>query len=203
MDKPYIVGLTGGIACGKSTVSATLVSEGVPVADADALSHELTAPGGEALPRIAEVFGPAVFEADGTLNRHALGALVFGDEASRRALEGIIHPMVQRRVMERIREGTDRGEPLLFLDVPLLFETGMDALCDEVWVVTADEETQVRRIMQRDRLSAAEARARIESQMSTEEKAGRAQVIVKNDRGIEALQAEVRSLLRDLRRRIR
>lgn len=201
--KPYIIGLTGGIACGKSTVADYLEKQGLFVIDADAISHEVTAPGGEALAPIAEAFGSGVFTAEGQLNRRALGELVFSDVGLRRTLEGIIHPLVQRKTVQTIREAEKQGERVVVLNVPLLFETGMDALCDECWVVSLDRETQVKRLMARDALTASEADKRIESQMSQDDKLRRANVIIKTGRPIELTHAELNGLLRDLRRRLK
>lgn len=201
--KPYIIGLTGGIACGKSTVADYLQKQGLFVIDADAISHEVTAPGGEALPPIAEAFGSSVFTQEGQLNRRALGELVFSDVGLRRLLEGIIHPLVQRRTVQAIREAGRQGESIVVLNVPLLFETGMDALCDECWVVSLDRETQVKRLMARDALTASEAEKRIESQMSQDDKLRRANVVIKTGRPIELTHAELNGLLRDLRRRLK
>lgn len=201
--KPYIIGLTGGIACGKSTVADYLQKQGLFVIDADAISHEVTAPGGEALSPIAEAFGSSVFTQEGQLNRRALGELVFSDVGLRRLLEGIIHPLVQRRTVQAIREAGRQGESIVVLNVPLLFETGMDALCDECWVVSLDRETQVKRLMARDALTASEAEKRIESQMSQDDKLRRANVVIKTGRPIELTHAELNGLLRDLRRRLK
>ena len=202
-NKPYVIGLTGGIACGKSTVAEYLEKQGLFVIDADAISHEVTAPGGEALAPIAEAFGQGVFNPDGQLNRRALGELVFSDVGFRRTLEGIIHPLVQRKTVQAIREAGQKGEKVVVLNVPLLFETGMDALCDECWVVSLDRETQVKRLMARDALTASEADKRIESQMSQDDKLRRASVVIKTGRPIEMTHAELNSLLRDLRRRLK
>lgn len=202
-NKPYIIGLTGGIACGKSTVAEYLEKQGVFVIDADAISHEVTAPGGEALAPIAEAFGQGVFLPDGQLNRRALGELVFSDAGLRRTLEGIIHPLVQRRIVQAIREAGQKGEKAAVLNVPLLFETGMDALCDECWVVSLDRETQIKRLMARDALSASEAEKRIESQMSQDDKLRRANVVIKTGRPIELTHAELNGLLRELKRRLK
>ena len=201
--KPYIIGLTGGIACGKSTVAAHLAQQGLTVIDADALSRQVTAPGGEALAPIAETFGAGVFTEDGQLNRKALGEIVFSDPQMRRLLEGIIHPLVQRKTVQAIREAGQQGQKAVVLDVPLLFETGMDALCDECWVVALDSEVQISRLMQRDSLSRAEAEKRIASQMSQEEKIKRANVLIRNNRPLEQTLSEINGLLRDLKRRLK
>ncbi len=181
-DKAYILGLTGGIACGKSTIAKHLESLGALQADADELSHKLTAPGGEALPEIRRVFGEGVFFPDGTLDRKALGSVVFHDSAQRRALEGIIHPLVQHGMMEKADEAAAKGIPVCVFNVPLLYETAMDALCDSVWVVSLPREKQIMRIMNRDRLSRAEASARIDSQMPLAEKEEKASYVFYTDK---------------------
>ena len=180
-----------------------LEKQGLFVIDADAISHEVTAPGGEALAPIAEAFGQGVFTPDGQLNRRALGELVFSDVGLRRTLEGIIHPLVQRKTVQAIREAGQKGEKAVVLNVPLLFETGMDALCDECWVVSLDRETQIKRLMARDALSASEAEKRIESQMSQDDKLRRANVVIKTGRPIELTHAELNGLLRELKRRLK
>ena len=201
MNRPYVVGITGGIGCGKTAATDYLAGQGALVLDADVESRALTAENGEALPMIREKFGDAVFNEDGTLNRRALGEIVFASEEQRRALEGIIHPMVQHRIIQKIRQAEQDGVPFLFLSVPLLFETGMDALCDETWCLSLDPAEQLERVMERDGLSKAEAEARIESQMPVEEKTRRANVVIRTNRSIDATRAELSSLLRDLRRR--
>ena len=193
-NRPYLIGLTGGIASGKSEAADFLTSLGAVQIDADEISHGLTAPGGEALPEIREVFGDSVFRADGTLDRRALGERVFAEPGCRRALEAIIHPRVQRIMMSRVDEAAEAGAKLVFLNVPLLFETGMDALCDETWVIQVKPETQLKRVMERDGLDEAEAQKRIESQMSTEEKVRRATVVINNDHALERMLYELASL---------
>ncbi len=201
MNKPYVVGITGGIGCGKTVATDFLEEQGALVLDADVESRALTAENGEALLPILETFGEGVFFEDGRLNRRALAELIFSDEAQRRALEGILHPMIQHRIMQRIRQAGQDGVPFLFLSVPLLFETGMDALCDETWCLSLDEEKQIERVMERDHLSRAEVLARINSQMPLAEKERRATVVIRTDRSIDATRAELNALLRDLIKR--
>ncbi len=201
MNKPYVVGITGGIGCGKTVATDFLEEQGALVLDADVESRALTAENGEALLPILETFGEGVFFEDGRLNRRALAELIFSDEAQRRALEGILHPMIQHRIMQRIRQAGQDGVPFLFLSVPLLFETGMDALCDETWCLSLDEEKQIERVMERDHLSRAEVLARINSQMPLAEKERRATVVIRTDRSIDATRAELNGLLRDLIKR--
>ncbi|MBQ8537287.1 MAG: dephospho-CoA kinase, partial [Clostridia bacterium] len=122
-----VIGITGGIACGKSTLCNTLRDLGALVWDADAASRALTAPGGKALPAVREAFGDEVFNPDGTLNRKALGALVFNDEKARQQLNGLVHPLVYEDMEAFLCAHAD--EKAVFLDVPLLFETGYHTRC--------------------------------------------------------------------------
>lgn len=201
-SNPYVVGLTGGVSTGKSTILAVLKELGALVLSADDSSHQLTAPGGDALPAIRESFGDGVFLPDGTLDRRALGEIVFHDAGRRRALEAIIHPAVQRAVLREIEKAEQAGVRLVVMEVPLLYETGMDALCDEVWVAYLDDESQVLRLMNRDRLTREQALARIQSQMPLDDKATRADVVVKTDKPVAEVQKEVAHLYRDLIKRI-
>ena len=198
-NKPFVLGLTGGIACGKSHVAAELRALGVPVLDADAISRALTAPGGEALPAVRAAFGDGVFDGD-ALNRRALGQVVFQDEVARARLEAIIHPLVIARIR---RETEASGADIVGWDVPLLYETGMDAYCDEVWCVYVTEQEQLRRVIRRDRLDQAGAQARMDSQMPLAEKKRRAAHRISTMGSRAATRHHVRSLLRDLQRRLR
>lgn len=173
-----VIGLTGGIACGKSNVSETLRELGAAVIDGDVLSRELTAPGGAALPDIRARFGDGVFHPDGTLNRRALGAVIFADDAARAALDDIMQPRILDLIRLRTEEARKAGYPLCVLDMPLLYEAGLDALCDSVWCVYIPEETQLARLTARDGFTREEALRRIRSQMSAKEKADRAQVVI-------------------------
>lgn len=201
-NRPYILGLTGGAGCGKTTAAAHLSSLGARVVDADAISRQITAPGGAALPAIREAFGGEVFGEDGALNRRALGDIVFADERRRRALEAIIHPAVQREMLRQVDQAALEGVRVAVLDVPLLYETGMDALCDEVWVMAVDAETQALRLMSRDRLTRAQADARIASQMPLEDKIARAAQVVKTHKQPQDVKRELDQLYRDLLKRI-
>ena len=195
-SKPYVIGLTGGIGCGKSEAAQYLKSLGAAHVDADAISRSLTAEGGEALGEIREVFGDAAFHPDGTLDRAVLGRLVFSNEAARRALEGIIHPLVQREMMNRMDAAAAAGAKVVILDVPLLFETGMDALCDETWTLYLDRDKQISRVVVRDGLSREQAEARIDSQMPADERNARATHAIDTNRPIERTRAELEQLYR-------
>lgn len=176
-----VIGLTGGIACGKSTVSSWLSHQpGCRIIDGDLLSRELTAPGGAALPLIRARFGDACFTPAGQLNRRRLGALVFSDDAARQALDDLMAPLLRRRTREEIGRAREEGVSLCFLDFPLLFEKGYEDLCDTVWCVYLPRELQLQRLMQRDQLSEEEALQRMDAVLSSEEKATRSQVVIDN-----------------------
>lgn len=187
------IGLTGSIACGKSTVSSYLRECGYTVIDADAISHALTAPGGDALPAIREAFGDQVFSGS-RLDRRALGSVIFCDSAKRAQLNAILHPMILARIYAALEESDAPGK-LVFADVPLLYECGMEAHFDRIWVVSAEEETQLDRLMQRDGLTKEEALSRIRSQMPLEEKRRRADAVIHTDGPIPQTQRQVRRLL--------
>ncbi len=188
------IALTGGIACGKSTVAAMLAELGAPVIDADAISHALTAPGGAALPAIRSAFGPEVFAADGTLDRAALGRRVFADAAALKTLNALTHPLIYRE-MERRREACRKsGAPVVVLDVPLLFEAGMQSLADVVVCVRVSESTQLARVQSRDGLSREAALRRVRSQMPLSQKARLSDIVLDNERPLPAVRAEVEAL---------
>ena len=200
-EKPFILGLTGGIACGKSTVAARLAELGAIHLDADKISHELLETGGAAVEPIRALFGDGAIREDGSVDRRRVGAIVFEDVGARRALEGIVHPLVQRRIVEGI-DSSPAGS-VVVMDVPLLFETGMDTMCDEVWVVTVEPEKQLERIMQRDGLDADSASRRIASQLPSKEKTDRADVVIHTDKTMERTLAEISQMYHALLRRIR
>src|SRR5512133_3892809 len=156
-----VVGLTGGIASGKTTFAGVLRARGVPVVDADALARAAVAPGAPALAEIARVFGPGVLAADGTLDRKAMAAVVFADPGARRRLEAITHPAVRRAMADETARLAAAGHPLAFYDTPLLYEVGLDRQLDSVVVVWAPADVQRARLAARDGLPAADADARL------------------------------------------
>ena len=200
-NKPYVIGLTGGIGCGKTEAARYLEGLGATHLDADAFSRRLTADNGEALGEIRRVFGDGVFREDGSLDRSRLGKVVFADESARRALESILHPLVQRDMLAAMDEAARAGASTVILDVPLLFETGMDALCDETWALYAPRERQTARIVARDGLSPEDAVTRIDSQMPMEERNAKATFAINTDRPIERTQAELEQLYRAAQKR--
>ena len=194
-----VVGLTGGIASGKSTFAAALRARGVPVVDADALAKAAVAPGTAALAEIARTFGPGVLGPDGALDRKKMAALVFSDPEARRRLEAITHPAVRAAMIEETRRLADAGHDLAFYDTPLLYEVGLDRVLDCVVVVWAPPAVQRARIVARDGLSPAEADARIAAQLPIDEKAARADLVVENLGDPGELAGKAERLLADLR----
>lgn len=173
-----VIGLTGGIACGKSTISLTLRELGAVVIDGDVLSRQLTAEGGAALPDIRSAFGDGVFCPDGSLDRRALGARVFSDDTARAMLDGIMQPLLLTLILRGIEDARNNGAPVCILDMPLLYEKELDKLCDRVWCAYIPRETQLERLMARDGSTLEEAEARLRSQLPADEKAARADVVI-------------------------
>ncbi|HJV34053.1 dephospho-CoA kinase [Geomonas sp.] len=191
-----VIGLTGGIASGKSSAAIILERLGAAVVDADQLAREVVAPGEEALERIVESFGAGVLNSDGTLNRAALGQIVFADPAARRTLEGITHPAIRKRADERLSRLREAGVAVTFYVAPLIYEAGLEGRFDEIWVVYLDQETQLKRLMARDGSDEEAARARIASQMPMEEKKKLGKVVIDNSGSREDLEAEVARIWR-------
>ena len=189
-----IIGLTGGIACGKTTVANMFKELGASVIDADAISHELTAPGGEALPGIREAFGRLVFFPDGTLNREVLSALVFSNETERETLNKVTHPLILNRLKEDIETCRKMGAVIVVLDVPLLFEVGAEKLADITVCTTSPEEVQIERMRTRSGLNREQAIKRIQSQMPLSEKEARSDVVLDTNKPTDELQQDVLKL---------
>lgn len=191
-----LVGLTGGVATGKSTVAAMFKQCGAVVIDADQLAREVVTPGKPAWREIVNTFSKSVLNPDRTINRHALGTIIFRRPAKRRALEGIIHPRVARE-QKRLTGETARNNPnaVVIYDVPLLFEAGIDKRVDLTVVVTADRETQIARLKKRNDLSRAEAIRRIRSQMPLSKKAARADYVLDGTLPLSRLRKQIAQLL--------
>lgn len=188
------VGLTGGIASGKSAAAAVFAALGVPVLDSDLIAREVVAPGSPGWAAIRERFGETVLQADGQLDRRALRALVFADAAARRDLEAITHPRIRQRMAEL---SATAGGPYQIHAIPLLVEGGARrAGLDRVLVIDCPEEVQVARVMARDRVDEAGARAVLAAQASRAQRLAAADDVIVNDGGLEALRDAVTALHR-------
>ncbi len=190
-----IIGLTGSIACGKSTVSSYLASCGCPIVDGDCLARELTAPGSPVLGEIRRAFGDGVFYEDGSLNRRRLGQMIFSNPQARECLDSLMAPHLMSLTRRRIDDIRSTGASLCVLDMPLLYEKGYDRLCDTVWTVWLPENIQIARLMARDGYSAEEAANRIRSVLSSDEKASRANRVIDNSGPVENTLGIVSGLL--------
>jgi dephospho-CoA kinase len=190
------VALTGGIATGKSSVRRRFAHQGVPTIDADALAHAVIAPGTPGAARIVERFGPDVRSSDGSIDRRALGAIVFADPAARRDLEDIVHPAVY----EAITAWYAALPPLPFAvaDIPLLYETGRESDFDVVVVAACEPEEQLRRVVERDGLTPDAARQRIAAQLPIAEKVRRADHVIRTDGSHDITDAQVDELVASL-----
>jgi dephospho-CoA kinase len=189
-----VVGLTGGIGTGKSTVSSLLRQMGATVIDADEATRAVEARGTEGLRRLVEEFGPDILTASGDLDRPRLAAIAFEDPEARQRLNAIVHPLVRQWMAERQREAAERGDEIVVLDVPLLYETRGDAAFDTVLLVYAPEELQVRRLVELRGMTEHEARSRIAAQLPIEEKRRRAPHVIDNTGSLERLRDQVREV---------
>ncbi len=197
-----LVGLTGGVATGKSTVAKMFKRYGAVVIDADEIARTVVKPGKPAWRQIVKSFGRSVLAPDRTINRHALGTIVFRRPAKRRLLERIVHPRVAREQAKRTKQAA-RHDPhaVVIYDVPLLFEVGIDKRVDRTIVVTADKETQIDRLRKRNGLTRAEAIRRMKSQMPLSKKAHRADHVLNGMSAPSVLRTQIRHLYRTFRER--
>ncbi|MEK5253685.1 dephospho-CoA kinase [Paenibacillus sp. FSL F4-0125] len=176
-----IIGLTGGIASGKSTVSALLVSKGARLVDADVIAREVMLPGHEVLAAAVKQFGSEILSPDGTLNRGKLGDIVFQDPAALQALNNLTHPAIRREIKERMNSMEEEDpKKLTIVDIPLLFESGLENMFHEILVVYVPREVQIARLMERNGLSLEQAEARLNAQMDIEAKRNKADYIIDN-----------------------
>lgn len=193
------VGLTGGIATGKSTVSRYLRANGFAVVDADVLAREVAQNGTPAHHEIIQAFGPGAVSADGALDRKKIGSIVFKDRAQLRILESILHPRIRELANAKRRELEAAGAKIAFYDVPLLFEKNMEPIFDLIAVVACSPERQLEHLMKRNGLSRIEAERRIGAQLPIAEKVARADFVLLNEGTITSLEADVDVLIEKLR----
>ncbi|WP_461226406.1 dephospho-CoA kinase [Lacticaseibacillus suihuaensis] len=196
----YLLGLTGGIATGKSTVAAVFRRLGCPVVDADVIAREIVLPGRPALAAIAAAFGADMIRPDGTLDRRRLGDLVFNDAGKLAQLNAIDHPYLRAAINDALAEAKASGCPVAVGEIPLLYETHYEDAFDGVAVVTLPPHVQLERLMARDGLTKAAALARINAQMPLAEKIARADYLIDNSQGELIRGQQVRQLLAQLSR---
>lgn len=187
-----IIGLTGGIATGKSTVSKTLQDLNITVIDADKIAHDVLKRE-DVKQKIVNKFGHSVLDPEGNINRKKLGQIVFDHKKKLRELEEITHPKILDIIKERI-DNFDKQE-LIVLDAPLLFETSLDDIVDESWVIYTSQETQIKRLKSRDGLDREEALKRIEAQMPLAKKKQKADILIENEGSIQELKDKINKLV--------
>ena len=195
-----IIGITGGIASGKSTVTEFMRRQGYQVIDADQVVHELQEPGGLLYQALLSAFGPAILQEDGRLNRPKLGAMIFGNPELLAQSSQIQNQIIREELAHR-RDLLAETEDIFFMDLPLLFELGYESWFDQIWLVDVTEETQLSRLMTRNALSQKEAEKRIAAQLSLQEKRNRADVLIDNNGPLELTQEQLREALQKLERR--
>lgn len=189
-----IIGLTGGVGTGKSTVSQFLQEMGAVLLDADKIGHESYLPGSPAWKDLIAAFGEGILQEDRSIDRKKLGAVVFGNPDALKTLNGIVHPRMRDMIKGKLEALRARGTPVVVLEAAILFETGWDALVDEKWVTDAPEETVIRRVKNRNNWSEEQIRGRIKAQMPRQERCARATVVVDTDCTLDEVRAKVRAL---------
>ena len=194
-----LVGLTGGIASGKSTVADILKRQGAAIINADVLAREVVEPGHQAWTEIVNTFGTAVLQPDRALDRQKLRAIIFDDPDARKKLESIIHPQVRALAEQRIREHAAAGYAVIVYEVPLLFEGNLQEWLRPVILVACDVDTQRNRLQSRDNLSAAQAQKHIDAQMSLEAKRRLADYVIENNGSLEDLKRQVQAVLEKIK----
>ncbi|MGX9291092.1 dephospho-CoA kinase [Bacillus sp. A015] len=192
-----VIGLTGGIASGKSTVSQMIKEQGIRVVDADVIAKEAVSKGTPALHQIVQTFGEDVLLPNGELNRQQLGAIIFSDEEKRKQLNAIVHPEVRKEMLKQRDEGINQQETFVVLDIPLLFESQLESLVDRIIVVYTTPELQLSRLMNRNDLSEEEALNRIHSQQPLEEKCQKADRVIENTKDLAFMRKQLQNILNE------
>jgi len=202
-DKPgFRIGLTGGIASGKSTVSGMLQQLGAAVIDTDQISREVTEKGSHALTEMRQRFGSDVLNPEGELRRDVVGKIVFSHPEQKKWLELLLHPLIRKRAEEKAQEAVSAGRKIVVFDVPLLFESGWNDAVDAIWTVYVPSEIQLERLIQRDGFSIEEAKARIASQWAIDEKVPLSDVVIDNAGTLEYTQQQIQTAWKQLMRKI-
>lgn len=190
-----IIGITGGIASGKSTVSLYLQELGFTIVDADLASRAVVEPGEEAYHQVVEAFGEDILLTDGNIDRVMLGSIIFNDQEKRLLLNGIVHPAVRNWMRVKTEAALASGEETVFMDIPLLFESKLTFMVDKTLLIYVDEQVQLERLMNRNGLSETEALARINSQMPLADKKALADAVIDNNGDINETKRQVKAIL--------
>jgi dephospho-CoA kinase len=200
VSEPAIIGLTGGIGAGKSTVAAILAELGARVIDADRIGHEVYRPGSEGFRRVVDAFGPGIVAPDGTIDRRELGAIVFADAAALARLNALVHPLIGDEITRRIAEARAGGyDGPIVIEAAILLEAGWRGLVGRLWVVSVDRETAIARVSASRGLTREEVERRIDAQTSDETRRRAADLVIDNRGGEAALRAQVEAAWRALR----
>lgn len=186
-----IIGLTGSIATGKSTVANRLKEHGLPIVDADLVARQVVQPGNETLQKIHQAFGDKALLPDGSMNREEIGRLIFGDKVKRELLNSIIHPAIREEMIRQRDKYVQQGETIVIMDIPLLFESKLQHFVEYIVVVGVSPEIQKSRLMARNNFTEQQAMERIESQISIEDKIKQAHEVIMNNGTVEELNQEV------------
>lgn len=197
-----IIGLTGGIGSGKTTVAQMITKLGYPVVCADKLAHDAISIGSPAYKLVIERFGKEILATDKSIDRKKLGEIVFKDDAKRLHLNNIIHPVVIQKLQTSIQQSKNSNKNVLILDVPLLYEEGLDTLCHQVIVVYATEEQMIERVMKRSNLSKDEIQDRIRSQLTIDSKKSRAHYVVHNTGDLAQTESEIQEIFQSIEKSI-
>lgn len=190
-----IIGITGGIASGKSTVSLYLQELGFTIVDADLASRAVVEPGEEAYHQVVKAFGEDILLTDGNIDRVKLGSIIFNDQEKRLLLNGIVHPAVRNWMRLKTEAALSSGEETVFMDIPLLFESKLTFMVDKTLLIYVDEQVQLQRLMNRNGLSETEALARINSQMPLADKKALADAVIDNNGDINETKRQVKTIL--------
>ncbi|WP_243291230.1 dephospho-CoA kinase [Bacillus sp. FJAT-47783] len=190
-----IVGLTGSIASGKSTVANMMKEMSIPIVDADNIARDVVSIGEPAYLKIVDTFGNEILQKDKTIDRAKLGSIIFQDETKRKQLNEIVHPAVRSEMKRKQQMYVEKGEPLIVLDIPLLFESKLTHFVEKILVVYVDEQTQLDRLMKRNGFTKEEALARINAQMPLKEKAEKADEVIDNNGSLDETKQQLMKIL--------
>lgn len=192
-----VIGLTGSIGTGKSTVSKYIKSLNIPLVDADLIAREVVEPGEVAYEKIKSTFGQEVFHEDGRLNREALGHIIFNDKGKREQLNAIVHPEIRKKMLAQRNQAIKAEEKCVVMDIPLLFESGLTDFVEKIIVVATDEATQLERLMNRDQANIDVAQSRIKSQIPITSKIEKADAVIDNNGSLAETYAQIEKILKN------